>query len=367
VILLHAFPSRPGNIGGLSQCVPSLITALNLRDDVQAALVPTVAGQPDTSETKFPIFHRQALLGSGSKIDLPAPFHRPDLVIFHSTYIPVHARIARRLRKSGVAYVICPHGGMTRLAQNYHRWKKKLGNLLFFNRLVNHAAALHCLNQRELEEARRWNRPAFVVGNGTELPVDSDLASPGTNGPLRFVFIGRLAVEHKGLDLLLDGCAILREELLSRRVRIEIHGPDFRGSLTVLQDRIARLQLEKVVSLPGPVIGRAKQRAFQQADVFVHTSRWEGHPLAVLEGLASGLPCLLTPGTNMAEEIAAAGAGWSVQPSAQGIAAGISQVLQTDASALREAGRRARQLACSQYDWNRVAARTLEGYRRYAA
>ncbi|NQT40954.1 MAG: hypothetical protein HQ581_25910, partial [Planctomycetes bacterium] len=146
MILLHAFPSRPGNIGGLSQCVPSLITALNLRDDVQAALVPTVAGQPDTSETKFPIFHRQALLGSGSKIDLPAPFHRPDLVIFHSTYIPVHARIASKLRKSGVAYVICPHGGMTRLAQNYRRWKKNLGNLLFFNRLVTHAAALHCLN-----------------------------------------------------------------------------------------------------------------------------------------------------------------------------------------------------------------------------
>ena len=44
--------------------------------------------------------------------------------------------------------------------------------------------------------------------------------------------------------------------------------------------------------------------------------------MAVLEALAMGVPCLVTPGTNMADEIAAAEAGWAVEPTAAGIAAG---------------------------------------------
>ena len=42
-------------------------------------------------------------------------------------------------------------------------------------------------------------------------------------------------------------------------------------------------------------------------DLFIHTFRFEGHPIAVLEALSYGIPCLLTPGTNMAGEVEAAG------------------------------------------------------------
>lgn len=89
--------------------------------------------------------------------------------------------------------------------------------------------------------------------------------------------------------------------------------------------------------------------------------------MAVLEAMAYGLPCLLTPGTNMADEVAAAGAGWRVEDTVASIARGLGHVLDADPQALADAGRQARRLARDRYRWDGVAQRAVEQYRRWAA
>ena len=71
---------------------------------------------------------------------------------------------------------------------------------------------------------------------------------------------------------------------------------------------LAKAPEEKVLKLCGPIAGADKKKVLKDADLFLHTSRSEGHPMGVLEALAYGIPCLLTPGTNMASEVAASGA-----------------------------------------------------------
>ena len=373
MIILHAAAVNAADIGGPHVSVPALVAAQNRLDGVAAALLPTVSGAGPLPEGDFLVFGRKNLLRGSAGLNLPVPFNRPDLVVFHSTYIPAHLQIGRRLRRMGVPYVICPRGGMTRYAQAYKWLKKRAGNLLGFNRLVAHAGALHCLTRGEAEASRDWNCPIFVVGNGVHLPRTSDLASPGDAPPLRLVFVGRLHVTIKGLDMLLDACRLVRRELRRARARVELYGPhsngsvDCQGSRKFLAGRIAGLGLQDVVTLPGPVVGKTKTAAFQRADVFLHPSRTEGHPSAVLEALAHGVPCLLTPGTNMADEVAAAGAGWKVEPSPEGIAAGISEIISQNALTLRQAGVRARRLAGQEYSWANVATRSVKAYRRYAA
>lgn len=367
MIILHAAAITADPHSGPNSSVPGLVAAQNSLPGVHAALVATLGLSAIPPNLDVPVFDGKSFFQPSGKIGLPSPFDRPDLVVFHSTYIPAHAAIARRLRGAAVPYVICPRGGMTRHAQDCKWLKKRLGNFLFFNRLVAGAAALHCLTPGEAAASPGWNRPVFVVGNGVALPPEAEILPIQPAAATRIVFMGRLHVDHKGLDMLVNACRIVQQELRQAQACVEVHGPDCNGGRTLLANLINRLGVGDVVSLKGPVSGAAKTALLTAADVFLHPSRTEGHPIAVLEALAHGTACLLTPNTNMADEVAAAGAGWRVEPSPAGIAAGLREVICMDRSQLRQAGVNARRLAAGRYTWPVIASRSVAAYRRYAA
>ena len=92
------------------------------------------------------------------------------------------------------------------------------------------------------------------------------------------------------------------------------------------------------------------------------TSRFEGHPISVLDALAHGIPCLLTPGTNMAAQVASERAGWEVEPTAVSIARGIEEILRGN-YCLTDYGNRAREMAIREFAWSYVADRTIQCYK----
>jgi glycosyltransferase involved in cell wall biosynthesis len=141
--------------------------------------------------------------------------------------------------------------------------------------------------------------------------------------------------------------------------KIVLAGPDYRDGRRILQKYLDDNQLNEFVELRGPVQGEEKEALFRKAMIFIHTSRWEGLPLVLLEALSYGVPCLLTPGTNMASEWQAAGCAFEVPFDNEGIAAGIEQVITID---LSEFGSAARRLATTQYSWQRIALQLLESY-----
>lgn len=359
LIVLHVAPLADGLVGGPAFSVTSLLNALHQRR-ISVALLSTGPQGSYTKPQPYPVFAYRDLK-RGSLSSLPPPFNRPDLIHFHSTYIPSHAWLALQARKLEIPYIIAPRGGMNKGAQARKRWKKRLGNLLFFSHMVRHATAIHCLTGIEAEETRRWGRPVFVVGNGVDLPAKDRLARPGQGAKLSFLFLGRLDIAHKGLDLLLEGWSIAKESLIRAQAELMIYGPDVNRSNIELRRLIESLGLTQIVQLNSLVLGEEKARTYASADVFVHTSRHEGHPMAVLEALAYGLPCLLTPGTNMAHDVQAAGAGWQVDGTPHSIAQGLIDVSQS-VNILSEKGRAARAMAEERYQWNSVGAQLIDQY-----
>lgn len=359
LVVLHVAPISDVLVGGPTYSVAHLASSLH-EHQVSVALLTTDHRSSFTMVQQYPVFWCRD--GAHLRLErLPPPFNHPDLICFHSTYIPFHAWIAYQSKKLGIPYIVTPRGGMTRGSQKRNRWKKVLGNAFFFSHIVRGASAIHCLTSAEAEEARQWGRPVFVVGNGINLPSDQFLARPGMKANLRIIFLGRLDIAHKGLDLLIEGCAQAKEALRKSNAEVHIYGPSFGKSRVILQSMISTHELSSIVQLREPVLGEAKTLAFSSADIFIHPSRHEGHPIAVLEALSHGLPCLLTPGTNIAKEVAQAGAGWEVEATPAGIANGLSVALMRRAE-LAGKGVMARQLAANSYSWEQVVQQIKRKY-----
>ncbi len=294
---------------------------------------------------------------------LAPPFNRPDLLVFHGVYDPRHFFLVRWADRHAIPYIITPRGGMTRAAHRRRFWKKQLADLLYFSRTVRRAAAIHYLTLNEAKESSHWKHTYFVAGNGVDSPPEILVARPNSRPHLHFLFIGRKDIHHKGLDLLLNALGLIRNLLTEFKVRVTIHGPDINGSERRLQAMINIFGLQHVVRLEAPVFGADKAAVLKDCDLFVHTSRLEGHPMAVLEAMAAGLPCLVTPGTNMGADVTRFNAGWLADPTPDAIAQTFKTIL-AHRDALAERGHQARALVEECYQWNRVAEATLCHYQR---
>jgi len=95
---------------------------------------------------------------------------------------------------------------------------------------------------------------------------------------------------------------------------------------------------------------------FQQAHLYVQTSRHESQGMAVLEGLACGVPMIGTP-VGVGPEVA----GWPPQTGAEALAQQAAQILQDEAGYLAQA-QAAREVAESQYTLAKTTANFINIY-----
>ena len=134
-------------------------------------------------------------------------------------------------------------------------------------------------------------------------------------------------------------------ELLRRnRCKFNLYGPDDSGSVETLKSLINSKKLGDLIEIFAGVHGKDKERVLLNTDIFVLTSRFEGHPMGLIEALSYGIPALVTTGSNMRTEIDEYNAGWSSDCSPEDINKSIIEILNS-LSTMELVGKNARRLA----------------------
>lgn len=336
---------------GLNWSVPASVNAQSKIDNVLWVNM-TDCLMPHWKEVKA--YHNiREYDGNLNSLDcLPPPFNNPNVVVFEGFYYMDDVRIGKLLHKNKIPYIIIPRSSLTSLALHNHAWFKKwLAHLLYFDRFVKNAKAIQYLTKQEADDSiGRFKTPYFIVPNGFSTPQEQKTCF--LDDGLTASFIGRLDMFQKGLDLLLDAMTELHQELLSARFHLNIYGPR-RYDFYKIKEEIEKRAIEDIVTLNDEVGGGAKKNVLMNTDLFVMTSRFEGHPMGLIEALAYGLPCLVTPGTNMLKEIQISDAGWTCEGNIKDIKHSLMKVL-SQKSLFEIKGKNARKLSLN-YDWDKIA------------
>lgn len=290
---------------------------------------------------------------------IPEPFNKPDIVIFHECYRIEYLQIARNLNKNNIVYIDMPHGELRNEAQQKKHLKKVIANTFLFNYFINHAVAIQCLSEAEMNSTN-FGKKRFIGTNGTKIP--SIRKSHFSEDGLRYIYIGRYEWIVKGLDLLLDAIHMEADLLRKNHCRFELYGPDILGRMAHVAELVKNNQIEDIVIVKHEISGQEKTKCLLEADIFIQTSRHEGMPMGILEAMGYGIPCIVTEGTTLSGLINKYDAGWGVETSAKSIAEGLRlSILYRDS--LKDKGKNAVCLIKDNFNWTTVASLAVEEYR----
>lgn len=283
-----------------------------------------------------------------------------DLVVFHEAYRIEYLSLSEELRKKNIPYIIIPHGELNAEAQKKKWLKKKLANLLLFNRFINGSAAIQVLSERELESTRH-GKMRFIGTNGINIPEKHKESF--NSDKIKLLYIGRLDAYHKGLDIMLDAVAMSLEAMKRENCTLDIYGPDYQGRYENLINMINEKGVSDIVTLHPAVSGEEKERVLLDADLFIQTSRFEGMPMGILEAFSYGLPCILTDGTTLGEFVRNNYAGFACETNAKDVSRAIIEAIGARGR-YAELSKNARICVDREFSWDRVSSDCIKSYKK---
>lgn len=370
--ILHVVQSLDPAWGGIARVVPMLARGLVEAGD--SCRVATLAGgrygtPPEIAGVEVCTFSAP----DGSRLGRSREFARraaelvaeADVVHFHGLWTHQNWSAGQAARAAGRPYVMSPRSMMMPWAWRRSRWKKLLAGWAFEHANLRGAACLHALAEQEAEHVRRlgFNDRVVVVPNGIHAAAYESLPGaealetrfPAWRGQRLLVMLGRISPQ-KGIIQGLKACFDCFS--VAAGWHMVVAGPDEFGMQRMLHAAVGRKGVADRVTFTG-MLGRDEVRALLgRASLLLQPSMSEGLSNSILEAMAAGLPVLISDACNL-PEVEAAGAGRVTPADRRAITAALRSLVAMDAEALREMGRRGRELVKSRFDWSVV----LPGYR----
>lgn len=279
-----------GRLRNLARAALGLLRVL-FRSPTRTLAIVRAAGAPTASGR--PVGHREAL----GRLAMYSPLAalRPDVVHFEWTSTAVH--FWSLIDALGCPYVISCHGGDLQILPHTSDGRREA---VGFAPVFRRAAAVHFVSGSVLTAAGCLGldcSKARLIGAAVDPDFFRPVPKKSREGLRSFsiVAIGTLWWV-KGFEYALRAVDVLDKEGVPLSLDILGSEPDWgepseRERLLALS---AALGLDGKVRLHGGVLPEAVRDRLQTADVYLQSSLSEGHPTAVVEAMASGVPVVAT-------------------------------------------------------------------------
>ena len=297
-------------------------------------------------------------------------FGTPDLIHFHDFYIPFQMALARQIKKEGWPYISSPRGSLRNLAQRKKFLKKYIANVLFAKKFLKNARLVHALSESEAVEMEKFidKNKILISPNGIDDSLISlekkiktaDLDNFFQPNDLILVYIGRIDIFTKGLDLLLRAFKKLENKEVGKKIKLIMVGPFYTNKdKQKMNSLISSLKYSENIKLTGPIYSQKKWQILKASDIFVLTSRHEGMPNVIPEAMAFKKPFLVTPGTGIGTILDRCDAGWMADESVDSISRTIIEMAHNKEK-IEKKGINGQKYVRNHLTWEHVAAQLVE-------
>ncbi len=288
-----------------------------------------------------------------------------DRVILNGIFHRSSYSISKVLKRQKIPYIVAPH-------DPYHPaifQKNKLIKTVYWHlkeaRMLRSAAAVQILDSRHAQwlQKRGINTPTIALPNGFESQdvIPEKSLTWQTNPIPTLYFLGRLDAYNKGLDLLLEAIAQIKQLVPPIPLQLTLQGPDW-GDRKILTAQMVKLGIEKYVTFLDPDFTARSAELAMQYDVFCIPSRFEGFSLSALEAMLAARVVLISTVAGLAPHVESSGCGLTIEPTIEGIVLGIVALLQRREQ-WHMMGRSGRGYALTHLRWESIAAEALPFYR----
>ena len=289
-----------------------------------------------------------------------------DLIHTHTIFAPQILLTQWICKFHHIPYISTPHGMLEPWALSYKAWKKNIYYNLLEKLVLKKASAIQGTASTETNNLKNLGFDnTFLVPNGIHFQDYRSLSQPEifyqkfpqTKNKNLILFLGRIDPK-KGLDLLAPAFAKAYQNFPD--THLIVAGPDSIDFMPTAEQYFIDAGCRDAVTFTGMLKGELKLAALAAASLYVAPSYSEGFSMSILEGMASGLPCVITNGCNF-PEAAAAKVAHVVDIDVESIADALLNCLGNPEQA-QEMGLQARQFIWDNYTWNRSAQKLVDTY-----
>lgn len=254
---------------------------------------------------------------------------------------------------SGIRYSFTIHGPDIFFEPHHWRIDEKAAKAAFVACISDYCRSqLMCF-----ADQTHWDR-FHIVHCGVE---PDRYATPPKHDAQHLLFVGRLA-GVKGVPVLLDALAILKDRLLDMRLTLIGDGPERAD----LERQSREMGLDGVVTFVGYKSQTEVAEALQDTDAFVLPSFAEGVPVVLMEAMAAQVPVITTQIAGVPELVADGEVGILVPPGDVTQLSAALETILTDPAGRKRMGAAGRERVTSDYNIHSEAKWLSELFTSYA-